>query len=373
MFGVKVKSPVNPKTDVGWLNGLVFIGWAIDTNRDGVPEYIVFLVPDLKGGMTATLGSLSSSAECNGTGRYIASYGYTATFAARCLPGGLAFQFQAAMSYTKDVNDSSPSIDLAPDDSFSPMVETARAVGSNGYWMLGGDGRVYPFGGAVGFQGLVPGATALAPRKDGKGYWITDAFGHVYPYGTAGAHGSSPALNAGELVTTIAATPSGNGYWLFSNKGRVFAYGDAHLYGDLSGTPLNGAIIASTATPSGKGYYMIGRDGGIFAFGDARFHGSTGAMHLNKPIVGMSPTPAGTGYWLVASDGGVFAFNAPFRGSTGAIQLNKPVDGLVAYGNGYLMAASDGGIFDFSNRAFLGSLAETPPSAPIIGLAAFGS
>ena len=141
----------------------------------------------------------------------------------------------------------------------------------------------------------------------------------------------------------------------------------------MSGTHLNGPIVASTATPSGKGYYMIGSDGGIFAFGDARFHGSTGNLRLNQPIVGMSPTPDSKGYWLVASDGGVFAFNAPFRGSMGATHLNRPVDGLVAYGNGYLMAASDGGIFDFSNRQFAGSLAQNPPSAPIIGLAAFST
>jgi hypothetical protein len=35
------------------------------------------------------------------------------------------------------------------------------------------------------------------------------------------------------------------------------------------------------------------------------------------------------------------------------------------------MVASDGGVFDFSDRPFVGSLADTPPTAPIIGLAAF--
>jgi hypothetical protein len=35
------------------------------------------------------------------------------------------------------------------------------------------------------------------------------------------------------------------------------------------------------------------------------------------------------------------------------------------------MAASDGGIFDFSDQPFLGGLAGTALSAPIIGLAAF--
>ena len=65
----------------------------------------------------------------------------------------------------------------------------------------------------------------------------------------------------------------------------------------------------------------------------------------------------------------MFAFNAPFRGSMGATRLNRPVNGLVTYGNGYLMVASDGGVFDFSNEAFVGSLATSPPRAPIVGIA----
>jgi hypothetical protein len=35
------------------------------------------------------------------------------------------------------------------------------------------------------------------------------------------------------------------------------------------------------------------------------------------------------------------------------------------------MVAADGGVFDFSNRAFLGSLAGVGLSAPIVGIAAF--
>ena len=136
---------------------------------------------------------------------------------------------------------------------------------------------------------------------------------------------------------------------------------------------LNGPIVASVATPTGHGYFMVGTDGGVFSFGDARFHGSTGNLHVNKPVVGIAPTPDNHGYWLVATDGGVFAFHAPFRGSMGSTRLNQPVNGLVAFGNGYLMVAADGGIFDFSDRAFFGSLADTPPSAPIVGVTAFST
>ena len=243
----------------------------------------------------------------------------------------------------------------------------------SGYWMLGSDGRVYAFADAreAGWAGGP--SVAISARADGTGYWVVDAAGDVWHLGTAAGFGGHPALGSGEVVSTISATPTGNGYWLFTNRGRVFPYGDAHFYGDMSNTVLNGPIIASVATATGHGYYMVGSDGGVFSFGDARFHGSTGGMHLNRPIVGISPTPDNRGYWLVASDGGVFAFSAAFRGSMGGSVLAKPVNGLVAYGNGYLMVASDGGIFDFSDKAFGGSLGGNPPSAPIIGVAAFST
>jgi ribosomal protein L24E len=115
---------------------------------------------------------------------------------------------------------------------------------------------------------------------------------------------------------------------------------------------------------------MVASDGGIFAFGDAAFHGSMGGVRLNAPVQSLVPDPDGSGYWLVASDGGVFAFDAGFRGSMGGRPLNRPVTGMVAYGDGYLMVAEDGGIFSFSNRAFVGSLASSPPAVPIHSVAA---
>jgi hypothetical protein len=247
----------------------------------------------------------------------------------------------------------------------------AYGVPRSGYWMAGSDGKVYAFGKSEKLGSVFGPAVAIAARPVGDGYWVVDAAGDVSAFGKAANHGGRPALRSDEHVSTISATPSGNGYWLFTDRGRAFPFGDAHFYRDLSGTTLNGAIVASVATATGHGYYMVGSDGGVFSFGDARFHGSTGKLRLNRPVVGISPTPDNRGYWLVASDGGVFAFDAPFRGSMGGRRLNRPVNGLVAYGNGYLMVASDGGIFDFSDKAFLGSLAGSPPPAPIIGIAAF--
>jgi hypothetical protein len=43
---------------------------------------------------------------------------------------------------------------------------------------------------------------------------------------------------------------------------------------------------------------------------------------------------------------------------------------MVRFGNGYLMVGEDGGIFNFSDKAFHGSLGDTPPAHPIVSVAA---
>jgi hypothetical protein len=252
-------------------------------------------------------------------------------------------------------------------------------AGRSGYWMLGTDGRVYPFGSAVSHgdapmppAGTRPGEAAdLEPTPSGNGYWVVDSAGRVSAHGDALTLGGvdSGRLAAGETVTSLSATPSGRGYWIFTTRGRTLAFGDARHFGDMAAVKLNGPVLDSIPTPSGQGYYMVASDGGIFTFGDARFFGSMGDKKLNAPVQSLVPDPDGTGYWLVASDGGVFAFDAPFRGSMGATRLNRPVTGMVAFGNGYLMVGTDGGIFNFSDRPFHGSLGDRPPAAPIVAVA----
>ena len=73
--------------------------------------------------------------------------------------------------------DNPPLSDCAPDNDLSAVTNVQQGSGNNGYWMLGADGHVYPFGGAVGFPGRVRDAVAMAPRHDGKGYWIVDRAG----------------------------------------------------------------------------------------------------------------------------------------------------------------------------------------------------
>jgi sugar lactone lactonase YvrE/ribosomal protein L24E len=256
------------------------------------------------------------------------------------------------------------------------------APGQSGYWMLGNDGKVFPFGDAKSMgdpSAAIPAgikAMHIEPTPTAKGYWVVNESGAVYAYGDAPALGNvdAAALRQNERVTSLNSTPSGKGYWVFTTKGRVLPFGDAKSFGDLLNTNLNGAVKSSVATPSGQGYYMVASDGGVFAFGDAKFRGSMGAVKLNQPVESLVPTRDGLGYWLVASDGGIFAFgNAPFRGSMGDKKLNKPVVGMVRYGAGYLMVAADGGIFAFSDRPFVGSLGDNPPARPIVFAATLDS
>ena len=71
----------------------------------------------------------------------------------------------------------------------------------------------------------------------------------------------------------------------------------------------------------------------------------------------------------MGADGGVFAFDAPFRGSMGGRAMNKPVRGMVRYGDGYLMVGEDGGAFSFGDVDFFGSLADRPPTSPVVSVA----
>jgi hypothetical protein len=247
----------------------------------------------------------------------------------------------------------------------------------SGYWMLGGNGTVFTFGGARHLGDAASPSTTgsgfvdLEPTARRDGYWLLDRSGAVRGYGAARSLGAPPKLATGETVTSLSGTPTGAGYWLFTSRGRVIPYGDAAFVGDMAAFRLNAPVIASVATPTGRGYYMVGSDGGVFTFGDASFAGSTGAQRLNAPVRSLVPDPDGHGYWLVASDGGIFAFDAPFHGSTGNLRLNRPVTGMVGSrtGGGYLMVAEDGGIFAFGDVPFHGSLGASPPLFPIVAVA----
>jgi ribosomal protein L24E len=260
-----------------------------------------------------------------------------------------------------------------------PAEATSAPVsGTPGYWLVGGDGSVYPFGsasdrGSLRGKPLSRPVVGMAATPSGAGYWMVGSDGGIFSFGDAGFHGSTGALKLNQPIVGMAATPSGKGYWFVAADGGIFSFGDAGFHGSTGNLKLNKPIVGMAPTPTGKGYWFVASDGGIFSFGDAAFYGSTGAISLNRPIVGMAPTPTGKGYWFVASDGGIFSFgDAAFYGSTGAMKLAKPITGMAASpsGRGYWFVASDGGIFNFGDAAFFGSAGGTALPAGIVVMSA---
>ena len=377
-LSLAVLKPTDPSRDPNWANGASGAGWDIGVTGEtvglGAVDYSVTMI--YAGGLVASVSNSAGAGDitlCSASPTFDGTT-YQVSFPASCIGSPPQFWWEADMAYRTGPSLFDETFDTAPSEVQINGVWTEMLTGpvsavtaTTGYWMLGTDGSVYPFGNALhGPSAPITGASASAthiePTPDGAGYWVVDTLGHVFTAGDAGFFGGSPPLGDAEAVTSMSATTTGNGYWLFTSKGRVFPFGDAKFLGDMSGVRLNGPVIDSVRTPSGNGYYMVAQDGGIFTFGDARFQGSMGGQHLNGPVVGIAPDAASGGYWLVGSDGGIFSFGgAAFRGSMGGSQLNRPVIGVVAYGNGYLMVGIDGGIFNFSDQPFVGSLGANPP------------
>ena len=204
----------------------------------------------------------------------------------------------------------------------------------NGHLGYAGTYSDYPgpgsFGSDVFATSPVPITVALPPiPPESLGYWLVGADGGIFPFGSAGGYGSTGGIHLNSPIVGIAPGADSAGYWLVASDGGVFPFGAAPGYGSTGGIRLNRPIVGMAATPDGRGYWLVASDGGIFPFGDAPGYGSTGNIRLNKPIVGMATTRDGNGYWLDASDGGIFPFgDAPGYGSLGKVHLNTPIVGM---------------------------------------------
>ena len=150
---------------------------------------------------------------------------------------------------------------------------------------------------------LVAPVVALVPTPDHKGYWLIGADGSVYPFGDARNEGGAGGKLRRDPVVAAAAAPDGRGYWLVTSRGQVMAFGDAESYGSIT-KPIRAHVVAIVATDDGKGYWIACSTGGVFNFGDAKFYGSARAGTPGLPIVAAAATPDSGGYWLVDSNGG---------------------------------------------------------------------
>src|SRR5664279_2300083 len=202
-----------------------------------------------------------------------------------------------------------------------PQAGTGRSRPTEGFTFNA------PFEGSKGGSALSAPVVGIASTADGLGYWEVGSDGAVYPFGDAVQRGSMVGHSLNKPIVGIAADAATGGYWLVASDGGIFNF-DAPFDGSMGGAPLNKPVIGIAADWSTGGYWEIASDGGVFSF-DAPFEGSMGATPLNKPVVGIAAAPDASGYWLVAADGGVFALgSAGFSGSMGGQPLNAPVVGI---------------------------------------------
>ena len=129
---------------------------------------------------------------------------------------------------------------------------------------------------------VVPTAVTAEQRT---GYWMLGADGAVYPFGQAGKAGGA-SVGAARSAVDIEPTPSGRGYWVLDDSGTVSPFGDARFAGSMGDRTLNAPVQSLVPDADGRGYWLVASDGGIFAF-DAPFKGSMGGQRLAEPITGM--------------------------------------------------------------------------------------
>jgi hypothetical protein len=217
----------------------------------------------------------------------------------------------------------------------SPVVGIANTP-AGGYWLVCSDGGVLSFGapflGSLGGHPLRAPIVGIAATPEGRGYYLVGADGSVYPFGDAVFRGSMVGTPLHSPVVGIDVTPDNGGYYLVAADGGIFTFGDAVFHGSMGGTPLNKPMVGIAVDDTTSGYWLVASDGGVFTF-DAPFLGSMGGKPLNKPVVSIAEGADDRGYRLVATDGGVFCFGtAQFLGSMGAKPLNKPIVGIASIG-----------------------------------------
>ena len=282
--------------------------------------------------------------------------------------------------------DTAPSKPPVPvDPTGVPVAPPAPAAASGAeahrpgpaYWLVGGDGGVFPFGRGAFEGGMATSATnapivAAAVTHSGLGYWLAAADGGVFAFGDAKWKGSLPAGKLRGNVVGITAAPDGSGYWLAGADGGVFAFGSAVYLGGLSGKALSAPISGVASTPSGRGYWLAGTDGAVYAFGDAKYLGGVGNQRLQGPITGIAATNSGRGYWLAGTDGGVYGFgDAPYLGGLSG-RPHSTIVGIArtTTGGGYWLAGSDGGVFGFGEAGYFGSVSGSRLNRGIVAITA---
>ncbi len=155
---------------------------------------------------------------------------------------------------------------------------------------MAADGGVFAYGdagffGSAATMALSAPVVGMAATSDGLGYWLVGSDGSILPFGDAIPHGSLPSLHVtpARPVVGMAATPDGGG-WLVGADGGVYAFGDARFAGSMGGTALNRPVVGMA---DGAGYWPGRRRRRGLRLRRRSIPGFGRGTHLAAPVVGI--------------------------------------------------------------------------------------
>jgi hypothetical protein len=247
--------------------------------------------------------------------------------------------------------------DVEGNGNLDVAIATANGPGAGRIWVLGPNGQPLPhWAGVPSGGGVVIGGISTADLNgDGAQDLLVPTGSGVFAY----------SGRTGQRLFSIDADKVG-----FQSTPLIDVDPDGAIGITVAGTTAFGeGVVQHWVMPPISGA-RLGADGWPTFHHDARRTGNA----VPPPLA--DPTCLGSGidgYWEVGADGGVFgSCGAGFLGSPADHPLTAPVVGVASApsGNGYWEAAADGGVFAFGDAPFLGSVSGTHLRAPIVGIAA---
>jgi hypothetical protein len=192
--------------------------------------------PAYDGGSPITGYTVTAS---RNTSNFKASFGPSATSGTiRSLINGKTYSVTVVAKNANGTGAASVAVSVTLDAADPPTTTTTAPPAG------GGDGD--PLGGAgSGDDSDGPGTTAGSGRS---GYWLLGADGTVHPFGDAAPYGDPSAQLAAAAAgpaggpvraVDLEPTPSGRGYWVLDSRGRIHPFGDAAHLGDVAAGRLS--------------------------------------------------------------------------------------------------------------------------------------